>query len=54
MLETIFLLEPYNGVSINQHTQVTPEVAEELVASGKATRIELTKQTKSETKKVIK
>ena len=54
MLEYILLLEQWNGVNAGQHSQVSADVADSLVSSGKAKRIETEKQTKSETKKVGK
>lgn len=36
MLVDVYLIESYNGVSAGQHTQVEPEIAESLIASGKA------------------
>jgi hypothetical protein len=54
MLTDIFLLESYKGVSAFQYTQVELEVAEKLIAEGKAKKLETTKQTKTETKKVVK
>lgn len=34
MLVDIFLLESFNGVSANQYTQVSEEIAEMLVSKG--------------------
>lgn len=54
MLEDIYLLESYQGVSAGQHTQVPSDIAEKLIAEGKAAKIQTVKQVKSETKKVGK
>lgn len=54
MLEDIYLLESYRGVNAGQHTQVPAEIAEQLIAEGKAKKVEAVKQVKSETKKVGK
>jgi hypothetical protein len=54
MLIDILLTEPYQGVSAGQCTQVPSEIADALIAQGKATKVQSVKQIKSETKKVGK
>lgn len=54
MLVDIYLIEPYQGVNAGQYTQVTQEVADQLIAEGKADKNSTEKQTKTETKKTGK
>ena len=54
MLIDIYLLEPFQGVSAGQCTQVQSEIAETLIEKGLAKKIGIEKETKTETKKLGK